>query len=386
MLQQLEYRNHSLLHDVEAIIDDLGDHPPFDEIALYHENTVLLCKQIQQQIRQNQLLLKFVDDADILANIISGTQVAIRFSQLLDSVIIPPIGRANEADRLSLTILHWLHQTHKETSKCGVALSNGNWGVKPLDKFNLAIYYVPRSEQYRLLYLPIFFHEFGHILYSFHAPEMDALVEDIQHRILELLTPMRRRNDIYDRKRMLERQSIAYIWYKWIQELFCDAVGFTTGGPCFLMAFESYLMNFHPRDFHAKPQELAESTHPITWLRIRFLVERARNNGYPDLANAVDRTWQAVAQSFKVEEEYYGFYDAVLKDDILQTIEDMLVEANPRQFNDQDANVSNSPITLLNTAWNTYKAGANDYKSWESEQIQTFIGKREGISSSVSKD
>ena len=51
------------------------------------------------------------------------------------------------------------------------------------------IYMMPPSAQQGLLYLPLFFHEFGHLLYACHKPEMDALVRELQENLAELLEP-----------------------------------------------------------------------------------------------------------------------------------------------------------------------------------------------------
>src|SRR5439155_7631987 len=104
-----------------------------------------------------------------------------------------------------------------------------------------------------LLYQALYFHEFGHLLYVCHMQEMDDLVRALQGEIEDILTPPAQRNDRHADVQTATRQTIAYTWYRWAQEFFCDAVGLTIGGPCFLRAFSGYLGTMDRGDFYRDP-------------------------------------------------------------------------------------------------------------------------------------
>ncbi len=100
----------------------------------------------------------------------------------------------------------------------------------------------PSNEQPGLLFQVLHFHEFGHLLYIYHKPELDALVKEIQAEVDEMLMPTSFRNDRHAERQAAERRAIVDTWYKWAQELLCDAVGLAIGGPAFLQAFPSLRM------------------------------------------------------------------------------------------------------------------------------------------------
>ena len=143
-----------------------------------------------------------------------------------------PALRGLESDRLSLRVIGWLHTVHKETISVPAAVSTEEFGIWPAPPHPV-VYFMPASAQQGLLYQPLFFHEFGHLLYACHEPEMDSLVQDLQVQIAELLEPLAHRNDIHAQAEERQRTIIALTWYKWAQELFCDAVGLTNRWLCF---------------------------------------------------------------------------------------------------------------------------------------------------------
>ena len=95
-------------------------------------------------------------------------------------------------------------------------------------------YFFPFLEQKGLLFQPLLFHEFGHLLYLCHKREMDDLVRELQREVEDVLTPPSQRNDRHSDIQAGQRQTIVDTWYRWAQELFCDAVGLTIEGPSFL--------------------------------------------------------------------------------------------------------------------------------------------------------
>jgi len=113
----------------------------------------------------------------ILEDVLSNTQLATRLAQLLSARIASPILRASAADRLCLRTITWLHRQHPVTTSVPAAFGDGHTAVWPFIQV-VPIYFMPAAEQRSLLFQPLVFHEFGHLLYAYHQPEMDALVSD----------------------------------------------------------------------------------------------------------------------------------------------------------------------------------------------------------------
>jgi hypothetical protein len=194
-----------------------------------------------------------------------------------------------------------------------------------------------------------------------------------------MLWPLSHRNDRYAEDQARHRQVIVETWYAWAQELFCDAVGFTLGGPCYLYAFSHYVNMLHANDFAPQPHDMAASSHPVTWLRVQFLTERAATAGFTDLAHEVECEWRGFARVMGVEEDYYGYYHKRLHATITQTIEDMLTETEPRHYRPEEADgtqwcpETDSPVRLLNWAWQQYLTDPETYPIQEAEQIEHFL-------------
>ncbi|MCI0554983.1 MAG: hypothetical protein L0287_28885, partial [Anaerolineae bacterium] len=258
--------------------------------------------------------------------------------RLISAKLAPPILRALAMDRLTLTTVGWLHREHIETSHLPSCFADGSPAILPFfDRLPAPIYYFPSLEQHGLLYQPLLFHEFGHLLYRCHQREMDDLVGELIEEIEDILIPASQRNDRYFEQTRTQRQEIAYTWYDWAQELFCDAVGFTIGGPCFVYSFSRFFGMASLGDFVRRTQDLQRSSHPVTWLRVHFLSRRAETAGFPSLAQQLEDEWEAVAQVMGVTEDYLGFYDTMLDRTIIKTIEDMLIEGSPRSLSNVEA-------------------------------------------------
>jgi hypothetical protein len=237
-------------------------------------------------------------------------------------------------------------------------------------------------EKWGLPYLPLLFHEFGHVLYAVHKPEMDDLVGELQRQIPGLLLPLAGRNDPRAQQQATQRQVIAYTWYAWAQEFFCDAVGLVIGGPAYLHAFSNFLLGGLNRgDFSREPRDLTASLHPVSRLRIQFLVERARSSGFDVDADIVQRLWEGLARELGLAEEYHGYYDATLAGPLRQTIEDMLIESAPRPCQPAEAGADawdaerDSLVQLVNRAWRVRLNAEDDFDAWQAQQIERVIGR-----------
>lgn len=341
-----------------------------DYLDLYH-------KQVVQNLSDLDL-----EQESTLPDILSVTQELTRSFFLFNQNWVSPVLRTRSSDRLSLTILRWLHSTIPETEHIPVALRDGAVSVLPVANLP-TIYAMPCSIQYGLLYLALFFHEQGHLLYVCHKPEMDDRVRDLQETISEMLEPKVQRNDHYAEEDAKKRSIIVEKWYEWTQEVFCDAVGFVVGGPAFLYAFSFFLRMRGKDQYHLSYDEQAVQNHPIAWLRIRLLVDRLKREGLNSEGEQVEEEWLKIAEAMKLSEDYYGFYEEYLLPEIQEAIDDMLSIAEPRKFRKNEISVSNenvqflSPIHLLNRAWQQFLNDPDSYSNWEKNAIRNFLEAQE---------
>jgi hypothetical protein len=375
----LRESNLDLLGEVERLIATLTATPVVSELTTYHDHVVRACADMREQVRRNLRDLELSQD-DILPEILSETQRLARDLRLYNQRLAGPALRGLESDRLSLRVIGWLHAVHKETTCVPAAVSTEEFGIWPAPPYPV-VYFMPASAQQGLLYQPLFFHEFGHLLYACHEPEMNSLVQDLQVQIAELLEPLARRNDVHAQAEARQRAIIVLTWYKWTQELFCDAVGLTIGGPAFIHAFNRYLRISSRTEYHCPPDELGLRLHPVTWLRAHLLARRAHELGCEAAADAVEQQWATIAATLGVVEDYYGFYEEEFLPAIWQTLGDMLVEAEPHRFTRRDAGEEewtpdSTPVHLLNRAWRQLKNNPDEYQSWERRFVATFCDNR----------
>jgi hypothetical protein len=374
----LERRNRKAIRDLETLLDYINQAQLPDELIPYRNLVQTICAQTQLAARQNIDYLTLLPVVDVLEEMLSRTNEVIRSVNMLSAIRAVPVFRLSHSDRLSLSIIGWLHTTHPQTRVHPPTFIDGNWGVYPFVQ-TPPIYFIPYVEQRSLLFQPLLFHEFGHVLYRYHQQEMDDLIGDLQSDVLELLAPPSQRNDQYESEQASQRQRIVITWYRWIIELFCDGVGFLIGGPSFAYAFSATLNTMHPDDFYSRRNDLQNSTHPLPWLRAQFLAKRASSMGFNELAQHIEAEWQQVADAMQIVEDYHGFYDNTLEELVNRTLEDMLVEADPRHFTTEEAageawiGGADSPVRLLNWAWQKYLSSPGEYSEWEKEHVAQLL-------------
>ena len=332
------------------------------------------CENIYQRVLQNIRYLG-LEQENLLKDILSETQNVSNDFSILNQRQATPILRVRTSDHLPLKLLLWLHETHRRTKNIPVAVSDGVFSIWPIKP---SIYFTPCAAQQGLLNLPIFFHEFGHLLYGCHQLEMNDLVRDLQADIETLLRPAVERDDKYAEVQEQNREVIIDRWYEWTQECFCDAIGFVIGGPAFTYAFSMYLRILGRRQYHMPKEELGNSTHPVTWIRIHLLTDRARQMGYDAVAVDLEEKWNEIATALGVIEDYNGFYDPTFLPVIQQTLDDMIIETAPREFREsevsnQDESIFSSPVALLNAAWQKFQNDPENYREWEEDAIARFL-------------
>lgn len=212
---------------------------------------------------------------------------------------------------------------------------------------------------------------------------MDDLVGELQREIAQILLPSSMRNDRHAEEQANQRQIIVDTWYCWVQEIFCDATGLLMGGPSFLHAFSAHLRMMQRADYIRSPNNLQLSSHPVTWLRIQLLTERAHLSGLGSIAQLITDEWLTVARAMGVTEEHYGYYNPTIGRSVMRIVDDMLVESNPRACTPEEATEGedyagmDSLVSLLNKAWQIYLTEPDRYPQWETEVIQDLLAEAE---------
>ncbi len=347
--------------------------PP--ELTPYLASILATCQHLRGNIMQNLRDLQLAVAA-IAEEILSNTQAATRAMNLMSTRLAYPILRASEADRLSLRVIGWMHRQHLETQQLPPAFCDGITAVWPVDP---PIYFLPCLDRQSLLFQPLLFHECGHVLYACHRREMDDLVRVLQQAIGQRVLSPSFRNDRFASVQSDQRQAIVDVWYPWVQELFCDATGFIMGGPSFLHAFATHVRLLERSDLMQSPLDLRRSAHPVTWLRIKLLTERATAAGFSQEAQSISNEWAAVAHAMGIVEDYHGYYDSDIDVLVTRTVEDMVVEAAPRPYTTEEVagegwqNGADSVVRLLNWAWQQYLKAPGRYAPWEAEVIQHYL-------------
>ena len=375
----LRVRNEHVLRDLASLQRSVVAAKIPSELEPYVEQYLRRCEQLRAQIGRNlhDLSLK---QPSILEDVRSGTEQVVKYFDLLSAVLAIPILRASESDRLALKVVTWLHQSHPRTRRYPAAIASGGCAMRPLVQF-CPVYFFPTAEQTGLLYQPLYFHEFGHLLYACHRDELDELVFDLRKDIVRILTPASYRGDRYSALQNSQRQIVERTWYHWAQEFFCDAVGLAIGGPSYLWAFSLYLSRLDQSDFHLPWETLARSTHPPTWLRIKFLHIQASAKGLSEQSEPIVKEWDDMATLMGVVEDYHGFYDSAFDDAVLTMLDDSLIEVDPRQYHASEVadeltfpEQGASPVALAHRAWCASLAQEVDYAAWENEATKRWLG------------
>ena len=111
---------------------------------------------------------------------------------------------------------------------------------------------------------------------------MNDLVRELQAEIKRLLLSDVIKNDRYAEKQEINQAIIVETWRTWAEEFFCDTVGFVMSGTSFTSAFSMYLRMLGRSQYHV--EKLAHRSHPVPWIRIQLLANRARQMGYNAVA------------------------------------------------------------------------------------------------------
>lgn len=375
--ESLQRRNQDVKRDLEQIIL-LGSRARIpNELESYRSAFLVRASQLLDSSGENLRLLS-TGEPSLLADVLSETSTLVQYARLLKFRYLRGLYRSGNWDRVCLRTIAWLHREHEQTKDYPAVFADDDVAILPSK--GLPFYFFPCVEQRGLRFQPLFFHEFGHLLYKCHEPELDALVGDFQQFVESELMPVSQRNDQYAQEQARSRQSIVETWYKWTQEFFCDAVGLEIGGPSYLYAFSEYISKFQVSDYVRQASDLRGSSHPVSWLRIKLLLERAKRVGFDHESNWVSMRWRETADLLGVNEDYFGFYVDSVGMQLSRTLDDMLEEASPRKCTLDEArgmkwdSDSSNPASLFNYVWLRYLSQTETFYDWESSVLEKHYG------------
>jgi hypothetical protein len=369
--------NQDLLYQIAVVQELLGKTSVCAELTPYLGQVIQLCEGLRRQALRSLKDLDY-DIEDTLGDILAATQRLTAFFEIVNTRLAAPVVRARPDDRLGLLFLRFLHDSHPKTCQLPFGLSDGGFAVYPTDKIP-PIYFLPSSRQTTLLYLPLLFHEFGHLLYGCHKPEMDDLVKEFQKIVAAALAPKSLRGRSGASRSAAFRKQVVSAWYAWAQEFYCDAVGITVGGPSFLKAFSHYFRTRSNDQYHVRREEQLQRKHPVTWLRTKMLVDRARKHGFEELAGAVEDAWARTGHLLGIEEDYEGTWSEDFFLPLRKMLDDMIEESQPYRHQAGDLALPPDdtralpPVQHCNVAWHRFETDGKAYRAWEKTAIETFL-------------
>jgi hypothetical protein len=382
LLQRANLRLRHELGLIERELNRAGEELP-QELSPYHAWCIQECQNLVVEIEKNFATLsapKLKDDTQVLVIVLSQTQEVRRRFNLLDERYVPPILTPQLSDRLCLKVLSWLYQTHTSLTGSSFAMGGFSFAATKTKSYpGPCVYFVPSSARFGLLYLPLLFHEFGHTLYAYYEDELQNLIKEVQLYIQNYLKPKVVLRDGLNEQQTKDRKQIVEIWFEWMQELFCDAVGLAIGGPAFAYAFSTYMLMHGDRQFRLPLESLSKGRHPVTWIRIRVMIEQLKTRGFDEPARQLHDEWEQTAKMLNINEDYYGYFDCDFIPEILRVLQDMLEEASPALFEEpigivprQNTNYA-SPVHLIDAAWHRHLSDSDNYSVWEREAIASYL-------------
>jgi hypothetical protein len=373
----LRSSNRELFDDATCLLGLMQDGEAAPELDAYRGWLAATLEDVRRDAQEHLDLLS-QNYPELTGNILSKTQDLTRTMTLCSSRLAGPLLRFRARDRLSLRVLSWLHATHALTVGIPFAVSDGAFASWPWPPYP-TVYFIPATGLGSLRYQPLFFHEFGHLLYALHKGPLDRVVGRFQREIMQLLEPRLLRNDARSQTEAQERLVIVETWYRWTQEFFCDTVGLRIGGPGFLCSFSHHLRLRGGGDFASAPHELPYSSHPPPSLRVRALEHMASEHSLGSEGNRVRLEWDTIADTMGIQRDYFGFYAEVFFEPLVQTIEGMIDIAQPYRFTPEDlalkteTTVGITPVGLANAAWRVFHESTENYREWETQSVERFL-------------
>jgi hypothetical protein len=372
MRTELVRSNDDLNHQIGTLQQLMGRAQIPGELTAYRSEIESVCEGLRRQVRRNLKDLSY-DHPDTFSNVLRQTQRVMTELEVVNAYYAGPLLRSRLDDRLALLVLRWLHDEHPKTARRAFAISDGQFAIYP-DLRYPSLFFLPCSRRRTLLYLALLFHEFGHLLYALHRPEMDDLVLEFQETAANVFAPTTRRQGPSSAQQDAFQAQLVLAYYPWCQEFFCDAVGLHIGGPSYLHAFVNYFRVQGGHAFHIPREKLILKEHPVGWLRVRSLLHRAEKLRYDGLAARLSAEWRETAHHLGIAEDYEGTWSEELFDPLQEMLDSMLEGAAPRAACSEEASGTvldgtQSIVAILNAAWVRFEANASAFAVAEAATI-----------------
>lgn len=346
----------------------LRSRPKIEEVEPCYQWVSEKLDTIESQInRIKDLLKKRIEKTTIQQTLYSELSTLHNQLSFLDQYFLDALCRLKQEDKLALKLISWLHSSHPQTRHMPFVVSNGTFSVAT-SPTTPTLYYLPVTSEASYLHLPLFIHEFGHKLFQHDKKELEDLIGELQQFLAELLKPMISQDDDKYRKYEEKATDIVETWREWMEEFFCDAIGLIIGGPSYLYAFSQFTQLGGMKEFFVPGPLLSKRSHPVSLLRIKFLVERASQLGWRNEAKHLSEQWNHLASMLGAKEDYFGYFEAEFKEKVTSVLNDMIEEVNPLSYT--EALISEgSFLPAINEAWYEYHRDPSSFGSWESRRV-----------------
>lgn len=376
MQKQLEDNCYLIQHELELSKKIVNEQVVCEELTPLKEWLLAFLKEMEEETHQNLYHIE-LNLPETFPQIFKRLQGITRNLRYCDGHLVPSICRYKKSDNVSLKVLGWLHNQHPDLVGKPFGISDNSFSIVPSENIP-TIYYLPSSSQHILLHLPLFFHEMGHDFYMYHRPEMLDLVKELQKKLLKFFALAFQGNNNRSKAKAREAKTIVVdTWIYWIEELYCDAVGIRIGGAGYIHAFSFYLRMVGRAAFFQTKKDLANSSHPVPWLRVKFLVHWAKEYGLVEEAKTLEEDWNGLAKMQGIRKEnYFGYYRQEYYEHIKKCLDDMLVISEPIFFQDYNQDIEefdlmqHNYIQLTNLAWRKFYENLKGYEQWEQEVIK----------------
>lgn len=378
MINILRNSHHEFMREVKIAIELVSKKEVVQELAPFKHWLTGYYNDLHSRLELEKYYIE-LNEPSIFPNIFNNLAQLQRRFRVINSKFLSSLHRHRDEEILSLRILEWIHSIHTQTTGKPFLILDGDFGILPTVDLPVT-YYFPVTSQFSLLHTPLFFHELGHYLYEYHRAEMDALVKEFQKKLEAQLTPPYQTNDVASENELKKNKIIVETWYEWMQELFCDAVGLEMGGSTYLKTFSQYLRMGGRTTFFVPETDLAKRSHPVTTIRIKFLVARAKKFGLNAEADALENEWSTLRTVMGINEEYYGYFVDGYASDISAALEDMITEASPMKYSDFASQeitdfdpLKHNFLQLIFLAWKKYEANREEYDKWEGDFLSSYF-------------
>lgn len=378
MRNRCEEINHFLFQELEKLLEGLGNASVPDELSPYTSWLRTVISELIDRTVRNLEYLDLYDSPDVHVSVVSDTQDTVRHFHRVNEQLAPPILKYRAEDLLAVRVLRVLHQSHPMTQSLPYSVGSGR--LETLTPFPRTqpgsltppIYYLPSSLQLGLRFIPLLFHEFGHPLFAAHFWRLEPLVRSLQAFVEGEVMPGLQRDDPTTARYLERARKIVQLWYFWTEELFCDAVALRIGGDSFLSAFSSYFGWKGKMELRLAPEEILKSSHPVSWLRVKFLGLAAEGMGLAEGAARMRHEWEALAKHHEVSEDYFGAYEHRFEPVVREAVEAMtrvVDEGSEGGWTD-----SLAPLTApLSEAWTVFRKSPREFPVWEGKLLPGYL-------------